>query len=181
MTRAAVPDLPSRHPIGARLPALYAADSFAQRFTSGLDVVLAPILSTLDNIAEHLDPLLTPEDFVAWLACWVAADLDPDWPEPARRRAVAAAVAEHRWRGTARGLVEQLLRNANVHARIHDGGGVAWSATAGGALPDQPQREIVVEVWPAGPGPVDQKRVAALVAAACPVHLSSSVRVLSGE
>jgi len=181
MTRAAVPHLPSRYPIGERLPSLYAADDFAQRFTAGLDVVLAPILSTLDNQAEYLDPRLTPTDFLLWLADWVAADLDPDWPEHARRSAVAEAVAEHRWRGTARGLREQLLRHANVHARVLDGGGVAWSTAPGGTLPDGPIREVVVEVWPAGPEPVDERRVAALVAAACPVHLSSSVRILSGE
>jgi phage tail-like protein len=178
MTRAAIPSLPSRYPIGGQLPALYAADSFAQRFTSGLDVVLAPILSTLDNLAEYLDPRLAPEDFVAWLALWVAADLDPDWPVRSRRMAVADAVAEHRWRGTERGLVERLLRCAGVHARVHDGGGVAWSTTSGSALPGEPTSEVVVEVWPAGPDPVDEQRVAVLVAAACPVHLSSSIRVL---
>jgi len=78
-------------------------------------------------------------------------------------------------------LREQLLRHANVHARVLDGGGVAWSTAPGGTLPDGPIREVVVEVWPAGPEPVDERRVAALVAAACPVHLSSSVRILSGE
>lgn len=181
MSRAAVPPLPSRYPIGDLLPSLYAADDFAQRFTAGLDVVLAPILSTLDNIAEYLDPLVAPEDFVAWLADWVAADLDPDWPEQSRRRAVAEAVSEHRWRGTARGLTERLLRQANVHARVRDGGGTTWSTESGGAPPGARAREIVVEVWPAGPDPVDEKRVAALVAAACPVHLTSSIRVLSGE
>jgi phage tail-like protein len=118
MTRAAVPDLPSRYPLGERLPALYADDSFAQRFTSGLDVVLAPVISTLDNLACYLDPGLTPADFLAWLACWVAADTAPDWPLPVRRSAVAGAVVEHRRRGTARGLVAQLRRYADVHARV---------------------------------------------------------------
>ncbi|MEU1297162.1 phage tail protein, partial [Streptomyces sp. NPDC005840] len=42
MSRAAIPGLPSRYPIGEQLPALYAEDDFAQRFTSGLDTVLAP-------------------------------------------------------------------------------------------------------------------------------------------
>lgn len=178
MTRAAIPELPSRYPIGAQLPSLYASDHFAQRFTSGLDVVLAPILSTLDNLAAYLDPYLAPEDFVSWLALWVAVDLDPDWPAPARRMAVAEAVSEHRWRGTARGLVERLRRFAGVHARVYDGGGVAWSTTPGSPLPGQASREVVVEVWPAGPDPVDEQWVATLVASACPIHLTSTVRVL---
>lgn len=180
MTRAAIPELPSRYPIGGQLPSLYAADDFAQRFTSGLDVVLAPIISTVDNLAAYLDPMLAPMDFTRWLASWVAADPAPDWPEWACRAAVAAAVAEHRWRGTAEGLVRRLLRYGGVHARVRDGGGVTWSATSGGALPGEPAGEIVVEVWPAGAEPVDEQRVSELVASACPVHLRCSVRVLPG-
>ncbi|KAA2258091.1 phage tail protein [Solihabitans fulvus] len=180
MTRAAIPDLPSRHPLGGQLPALYAADGFAQRFTSGLDVVLAPIVSTVDNIARYLDPRLTPPDFLAWLACWVAADLDADWPQEMRRTAVAGAVAAHRWRGTGRGLVERLRLCADVHARVLDGPGATWSTAPGGDLPGEPTREVVVEVWPAGPGEVDRERVTALVASACPIHLTCVVRVLAG-
>ena len=43
-------------PIGEQLPALYADDDFAQRFTAGLDTVLAPVFSTLDNLPAYLDP-----------------------------------------------------------------------------------------------------------------------------
>lgn len=39
MSHAALTGLPSRHPIGEQLPALYADDAFAQRFTAGLDTV----------------------------------------------------------------------------------------------------------------------------------------------
>ncbi len=60
MSRAALPELPSRHPIGDMLPALYAADDFAQRFTSGLDSVLSAVLSTLDNLPAFIDPALAP-------------------------------------------------------------------------------------------------------------------------
>ncbi|MGW2847530.1 hypothetical protein ACWC5G_21895, partial [Streptomyces sp. NPDC001274] len=67
MTRAAVPGLPSRYPIGGLLPALYADDDLAQRFTAGLDTVLAPVLSTLDNLPAYFDPALAPADFLPWL------------------------------------------------------------------------------------------------------------------
>ncbi|NUT54257.1 MAG: phage tail protein, partial [Saccharothrix sp.] len=82
MSRAALPELPSRYPLGAMLPSLYAADDFAQRFTSGLDAVLSAVLATLDNLAEYFDADLAPADFLAWLSSWVAAGLDPAWPEP---------------------------------------------------------------------------------------------------
>src|SRR5262249_57925637 len=90
--RAAVPGLRSRYPLGAMLPALYAGDDLAQRFTSGLDAVLSAILSTLDNLAGYFDPRLAPEDFLAWLSSWVATRLDPACPESLRRAIVRRAV-----------------------------------------------------------------------------------------
>ncbi|MGW2874684.1 hypothetical protein ACWDCZ_41715, partial [Kitasatospora sp. NPDC001225] len=68
MTRAAVPGLPSPHPIGELLPALFAEDDFAQRFTAGLDTVLAPVFATLDNLPAYFQPGLAPADFLDWLA-----------------------------------------------------------------------------------------------------------------
>ncbi|WP_020673162.1 phage tail protein [Amycolatopsis nigrescens] len=179
MSRAALPGLPSRYPLGERLPGLYAGDDFAQRFTSGLDVVLAPILSTLDNLAGYLDPRLAPEDFVAWLGSWVATGLDPAWPRPLRREVVRRAVELHRWRGTGRGLVTRLRLCAGVHARVLDGAGATWSRQPGSALPGEPVTEVVVQVWPDG-GPVDRERVERLVASACPVHIRCRVEVLAG-
>src|SRR5262249_39579410 len=132
--RAALPDLPSRYPLGAMLPALYAGDDFVQRFTSGLDAVLSAILSTLDNLAGYFDPRLTPEDFLAWLASWVATGLDRAWPEPLRRAVVRRAVELHRWRGTARGLVDWLGLSLGVHAEVLDGPGATWSRTPGAEL-----------------------------------------------
>src|ERR1700730_1144995 len=69
-------ELPSRYPIGGLLPALYADDDFAQRFTAGLDTMIAPVVSTLDNLAAYFDSRLAPEDFLMWLASWVGAELD---------------------------------------------------------------------------------------------------------
>lgn len=180
MTRAAVPGLPSRHPLGERLPGLYAADDFTQRFTAGLDVVLAPIMSTLDNLPAYLDAGLAPDDFLEWLASWVATEIDPTWPPSLRRAVVTGAVAAHRTRGTARGLVERLRLCAMVEARVLDGVGATWTREPGADLPGEPVREAVVQVWPSGPVPVDRERVVALVDAACPVHLPCRVEFLPG-
>ena len=49
--RGLVADLPSPHPMGRRLPAVYQEeDPFTMRLTEALDEVLAPIISTLDNL-----------------------------------------------------------------------------------------------------------------------------------
>ena len=177
--RGALPDLPSRYPLGAMLPALYAGDDLAQRFTSGLDAVLSAILSTLDNLAGYFDPRLAPQDFLAWLSSWVATRLDPALPEPLRRAVVRRAVELHRWRGTARGLVDWLELSLGVHAQVLDGPGAAWSSTPGAELPGTGAGTVVVRVWPGSTDKVDRDRVAALVAAVCPVHVTCTVEVLS--
>jgi len=87
--RGTVAGLRSPHPLGPSLPSLYQDDDFAQRFLSGLDEVLAPVFSTIDNFDAYLDPNLTPDDFLAWLAGWVGIALDDGWDEP-RRRAIVA-------------------------------------------------------------------------------------------
>ncbi|MFB7620696.1 phage tail protein [Kitasatospora sp. NPDC056181] len=183
MSRAAVPGLPSRHPIGEQLPALYADDDFAQRFTAGLDTVLAPVFTTLDNLPSYFDPRLAPADFLSWLATWVGGADDPDWPLALRREAVARAVELHRWSGTRRGLVEALRLVLGVSAEVSGDGGAAWSSTAGAALPPAPADEVLVRVWPRHGGEayeVDADRVRSLVRSLCPVHTVCRVEVLPG-
>ncbi|WP_326786596.1 phage tail protein [Streptomyces sp. NBC_00151] len=180
MSRAAVPGLPSQYPIGGQLPALYADDDFAQRFTAGLDTVLAPVFATLDNLPAYLDPRVAPSDFLAWLASWVGAADHPRWPVELRREAVLRAVELHRWRGTRRGLVEGLRLTLGVHAEVSGDGGAAWSSTAGTDLPPEPPAETLVRVWPGREARVDERRVHEVVRAMCPVHTVCRVEILPG-
>lgn len=180
MSRAAVPGLPSPHPIGELLPALFADDDFAQRFTAGLDTVLAPVFSTLDNLPAYLQPRLAPPDFLDWLASWVAVETDPAWPLDVRRAVVARAVELHRWRGTRRGLAERLRLVLGAGAEIVDGGGAAWSTGAGAALPPAPSGELLVRAWPLRGAALDEDQVLAVARAGCPVHLTCRVEILPG-
>ncbi|MDH6121446.1 phage tail protein I [Kitasatospora sp. GAS204B] len=180
MSRAAVPGLPSPHPIGELLPALYADDDFAQRFTAGLDTVLAPVFATLDNLPAYFEPRLAPPDFLAWLASWVAVEWDPAWPEEVRRSVVERALELHRRRGTRRGLEDRLRLILGVGSQIVDGGGVAWSTAADAALPPAPSGELLVLVWAERTAPVDMDQVLAVVRASCPVHLTCRVQILPG-
>ncbi|MFE4538012.1 phage tail protein [Streptomyces scopuliridis] len=180
MSRAAVPGLPSRYPIGEQLPALYADDDFAQRFTAGLDTVLAPVFATLDNLPAYLDPRVTPTDFLTWLASWVGAADDPRWPVELRREAVVRAVELHRWRGTKRGLVEALRLALGVHVEVTGDGGAAWSSTAGADLPPESPSGTLVRVWPGREARVDPDRVRETVRAMCPAHTVCRVEVLPG-
>ncbi|WP_224283537.1 phage tail protein [Streptomyces sp. LS1784] len=180
MTRAAVPGLPSPHPIGELLPALFADDDLAQRFTAGLDTVLAPVFATLDNLPAYFRPGLAPADFLDWLASWVAVEVDPAWPVEVRRAVVERAVELHRWRGTRRGLTERLRLVLGAGAEIVDGGGVSWSTDPDAGLPPAPSGEVLVRVWPLhGPEP-DEDQVRSVVRAGCPVHLTCRVEILPG-
>ncbi|MFJ8825947.1 phage tail protein [Streptomyces sp. NPDC102467] len=180
MSRSAVPGLPSRYPIGQQLPALYAEDDFAQRFTAGLDTVLAPVFATLDNLPAYLDPRVAPADFLAWLASWVGGADDPRWPLELRREATVRAMELHRGRGTARGLTEALRLVLGVGADVVGGGAAAWSRTAEAELPPAPDAEVLIRVWPDRTAQVDAERVRELVRALCPVHTAYRVEVLAG-
>ncbi|MFE6051594.1 phage tail protein [Kitasatospora sp. NPDC056446] len=180
MNRAAVPGLPSPYPIGELLPALFADDDFAQRFTAGLDTVLAPVFATLDNLPAYFRPRLAPADFLDWLASWVAVETDPAWPLEVRRAVVERAVELHRWRGTRRGLAERLRLVLGAGVEIVDGGGATWTTDPGPVPSAAPSGEVLIRVWPLyGPAP-DEGRVLSVVRAGFPVHLTCRVEILPG-
>lgn len=177
--RGAVPGLASAFPILETLPALYQDDDLARRLTAALDGVLAPAISTIDNLGAYLDPALTPDDFLEWLGGWVAALLDETWPMERRRAFVARAVDLHRRRGTLGGLADHVRVFTGGEVEIREGGGAAWSATSGGALPGSPARSLHVRVTVPHAGDVDAARLDALVGAAKPAHLGHTVEVVA--
>ncbi|MFI7434129.1 phage tail protein [Micromonospora haikouensis] len=201
--RGAVPGLVSPHPIGRELPAVYLEDDFAQRFTAGLDEVLAPVLLTLDCLDAYFDLDLAPADFVDWLAGWVAApadaygqpgaDHEPDaghgsdtghaadaGHEPgagrvsgARREAIRHAVEVHRWRGTARGIELALRVATGAQVEVTDSGGVTCSATPTQGPPPGGVPEVRVRIT----GAVDEALVREVLASAVPVHVRVTLEV----
>jgi phage tail-like protein len=179
--RGIVLDLPSPHPIGDLLPGVYSEDAFAQRFTGALDEVLAPVVSTLDCLSAYFDPALAPDDFVEWLAGWVALPLDAGWSPQRRRRLVAAAVALHRRRGTRGGLADLVAMVTGGQVEVSESGGCVGSADPGGALPGDARPHLHVRVRVPDPASVNLARLADLVAANKPAHLPHTVEVLPEE
>jgi phage tail-like protein len=176
--RGVVEGLPSPHPIGHTLPALYQEDEFALRLTAAFDEVWAPVLSVLDNLTAYLDPALAPLDFVDYLARWVGVELDETWPEERQRALVAQAVELYRWRGTVHGLAALVAIYAGVEPEIEESGGANWSPTPGGELPGSAEPSLIVRVRVADPSTVDSARLEAIVAAAKPAHIPHQVEVL---
>jgi phage tail-like protein len=83
-------------------------DDFITRLCNAFDEVLVPIAQTLDTLGTLVNPGLCPPEFLPWLARLVALDRYADWPAPALRRLLAAAVGLYRTRGTARALAAVL-------------------------------------------------------------------------
>jgi phage tail-like protein len=63
---------------------------------------------TIQGLPELLDPFKTREEFLPWLASWVALTLRVDLPADCKRLLIAHASSLYAWRGTSRGL-EALL------------------------------------------------------------------------
>ncbi len=168
----------SPHPLGGYLPALYQEDDFAQRWTSGLDMVLAPIFGAMDNFEAYLDPGLAPVDFLDWLATWMGLVADETWPVERRRAFVSQASALYRIRGTPKGLATHVQLFSGGEVEILERGGTAWSVTTGAALPGSQGYDMVVRVRVDDPGSVDVARLDALVGAAKPAHLAHKVEVV---
>ena len=178
--RGLVAGLGTPHPLGPALPALYQDDDFAQRLLAGLDDVMAPIYSTLDNFDAYLDPHLTPDDFLAWLGGWVGIALDESWDVERRRAIVGRAVDLYRMRGTALGLAGQVEIQTGGHVEIVENGATGWSVDPGGELPGSPEPLVVVRVTVPDPKGVDAQRLDALVATAKPAHVMHRIEIVKG-
>jgi phage tail-like protein len=178
MTRGTVDGLASAHPMGELLPGVYLGDSLAQRFTEGLDTVLAPVFVTLDCLDAYLDPWLTPRDFLPWLASWLGVELDETWPESRQRTMVAATARLHSARGTHRGLVGYLQLLTGGEVELIESGGTRWSAEPGTPPPGEASPRLQVIVRVNDPNSVNRARLERAVRDARPAHLPYQVQVV---
>jgi phage tail-like protein len=180
--RGTVPGLATPYPLVTLLPAVYQEeDPFVARFTAGLDDVLAPVVATLDSLEAYVDPLLAPEDFLAWLAGWVGVTVNENAPVALHRATVARAAELHRLRGTVAGLKAELELLTGGDVTVQDSGGVATSGAPGANAPGDPRGWVRVSVRvPAHSGwSPDALRAAveAAVLAAKPAHVQHFVEV----
>jgi phage tail-like protein len=91
------------------LPALFRrrevdGTNFIENFLWIFQHVFHSIESKIDRMHEYFEVFETPEEFLPWLAGWVAFTLDGEWSEAERRLFLKRAVELYRIRGTPRGL-----------------------------------------------------------------------------
>lgn len=105
------------------LPAIFHADpsedpaqppkaSYLGQFLLPFEEVLIGFEDLLSVIDRYFTPALTPsgtdQDFLRWLAGWVALVLDENWDEAKQRRLIGEAVKLYRLRGMVPGLERYL-------------------------------------------------------------------------
>lgn len=130
------------------LPAVFQHDHFVGRFLlafervlSGLPVpiegeTLSPGLEQyIENLYTYFKPISgktplpvtpglstqTPDEFLPWLASWVALSLREEWDTATKRQFISAIVPLYRLRGTKTGLrqlLELYLKSANLPERV---------------------------------------------------------------
>ncbi len=78
----------------------------------------ASIRGTLEGLHNHFDPYESPENFLEWLASWVAFKVDPGWPETKKRALIKRAMELYKIRGTVKGLKVFLAIFTNYEPEI---------------------------------------------------------------
>jgi phage tail-like protein len=173
--------VPITQPLIQRLPSLYQDGMFLEQFTAGLDVVLAPIIATLDCLDAYVDPEVAPPDFVGWLGDWVGLRLDEDWTVERRRRLVAAAAELFAARGTGHGLADEIELYTGGAAEIQDPGRVWTSALPTGDEERRNRRSadrtVRVTVDVTNAGDVNWPALQALIRDAVPAHLPVEIEL----
>ncbi len=125
------------------LPEIYRDSDFTGRFLkifekilTGIDEDVSPdqekpgevheyleqpgIEQTLDIIRDYFDPTYVPQEFLDWLAGWVALELPGDWSEATKRELIRRIVPLYSKRGTREGLEEFLRVYAGPGVTINE-------------------------------------------------------------
>lgn len=105
-------------------PAIYREDerarAFGQDFLALYESLFGDVEEVISTLGSVFDAGSAPEEFLGWLAGWLALDLDERWTEQRRRRAIARAFELYARRGTAEGLREALRFFAGIEARVEE-------------------------------------------------------------
>ncbi|QMS92059.1 phage tail protein [Nostoc edaphicum CCNP1411] len=118
------------------LPTILQQDAFLGQLLLAFETILSGINETsnqekiitppaleeiIDNIHIYFNPQQTPEEFLPWLAGWVALSLRNDWQVEVKKAFIQQIVRLYRLRGTKQGLIEILgiyLKNSGFGEKV---------------------------------------------------------------
>ena len=167
-------------PLVGFLPGMLQEDDFVGRLCDGLDRMVAPICSTLDNFAAYLDVSTASQEFVRWMGSWLCVLVDETWDDERQRRTVGEAAGLFSRRGTMEGLIAQLELYAEGEWEVFESGGCTWSQAPGGELPGTADTTVRVRLTVQDASVIDGERLDALVALATPAHLRHELEIRTG-
>lgn len=176
--RSLVDGLETPHPLGLALPGVFQEDPLIQRFLTAFDDVLAPIFNTLDNLEAYFDPQLTPPDFLPWLAGWVGASLDDNWPVARQRELTARAANLYRWRGTIKGLAAEVALFTGSEPEVIESGACIWSSLPGTRTPGSGEAHVRIRVRVPDPAAINETRLRNMIVAAIPADVVYDLEIL---
>lgn len=167
----------------AYLPTIYRSDPFIARFLLIFQSILDSIEQAIDNTHHYLDTGLAPTRFLPWLASWVGVTLDVSLDEAQQRRLIRQAVELSRWKGTRRGLREELRIRTGGRALIvenFDGMRLGQDAALGLNTHLGVRRDHCIAVTLATDGgtTVDQRQADTLVEELKPAHVGHVVHIV---
>ena len=86
--------------------------------------VFAEHFKTIDTLlsttAQKVNPEISDEHYLRWLASWIDLDLDDDWGKDRKRRHISKAIELYRRRGTKGGLKDFLKIYTGLDAKIEE-------------------------------------------------------------
>lgn len=165
------------------LPTVYRDDLFLARFLLIFQSILDPIDAAVDNTHYYLDPAVAPASFLPWLASWVGIELDPALDVGTQRELIRRATEFHRWKGTRRGIREELRARTGTRPLIvenFDGMRIGQDAALGLNTQLGAQREgcITVTLVRHAEALIDQQHAEALVSELKPAQSGHLVRIV---
>jgi phage tail-like protein len=160
------------------MPSLLLGSDLADGLIDAFDVLLAPVFASIDNFDCYLDPALTPEDFLPWLASWVGVSVNERWSEERQRGFAARAVELYLWRGTARGIAAAVEVYAGVRPEIDETGATGWGRQPSGEIPGEATPHLTVRLPASDAVEVDEESLSRIVADAKPAHVPHTVELV---
>jgi len=94
---------------------------FLRRFLLISAHLTSGVEESLEFVHELFDPRITNQNWLPWLASWLAMPLLEGWDEEKRREIIQRTPELYRKRGTAEGLKLALRLFADIKAEIHEG------------------------------------------------------------